>query len=261
MTKLERMLAKEGLYIGGHRGWSTKYPENTLLAVKEACELGVDLIEVDVYLTKDNIPVVCHDKKLERCSTGTGLVHEHTLEELKQLDFGIHRGPQFEGIKLPTLKQFYEMMLDYPEVLLNIDCKVYERTLETAEAAIAMAMDMGIYDRCVFNSIDCDVVIAMTNKYGRRWVGAPHDYPWRRNFSEEFMKKVWGICIPYEMLDWEHVNYYRECDIAIVMTPCDTPEQVEYTMQFSPTMPMPDDPRAYIKLAQEKGIWTPWKKD
>ena len=260
MTKLERMLSQQGLFIGGHRGFSSHYPENTLLAVKEACELGVDLIEVDIYLTKDNIPVVCHDRKLERCSTGKGWVNEHTLEELKQLDFGIHRGVQFEGLKLPTLKQFYEMMLDYPEVLLNIDCKVYERTQDTAEAAIALAKDMGLWDRCVFNSIDCGVVVAMTKKYGKRWVGAPHDYPSIKNFSEEYMNNVWGICLPYRMLDWEHVNAYREHGIAIVMTPCDTPEQVQYTMQFNPTMPMPDDPRAYIKMAQEKGIWTPWKK-
>lgn len=259
MTRLEKLLAQQGLFIGGHRGFSAVYPENTLLAVREACELGVDLVEVDVYLSRDNVPVICHERQLEGCSNGKGLVDEHTLEELKCLDFGIHRGAAFEGLRLPTLRQFFEMMLDYPQVLMNIDCKVYERTLETAEAAIAMAMDMGVYDRCIFNSIDCDVVIAMTRRYGRRWVGAPHDYPWRVHFSEEFMKQVWGICIPYKMLTQERVDYYRECGIAIVSTPADTPEQVSHTMQFSPTLPMPDDPRAYMQMAREKGLWTPWK--
>jgi len=70
MTKLERLLACDGLFIGGHRGFSSEFPENTLLAVQEACKLGVDLIEVDVYLSKDNVPVIAHDEHLERCSTG-----------------------------------------------------------------------------------------------------------------------------------------------------------------------------------------------
>ena len=77
--------------------------------------------------------------------------------------------------------------------------------------------------------------------------------------SDEQLEGVSGGNVLY--VPSTHAEIDRECDIAIVMTPCDTPEQVEYTMQYSPTMPMPDDPRAYIQMAQEKGIWTPWKKD
>ena len=80
MTRLEKLLAQQGLFIGGHRGFSAVYPENTLLAVREACELGVDLVEVDVYLSRDNVPVICHERQLEGCSNGKGLVDEHTLE-------------------------------------------------------------------------------------------------------------------------------------------------------------------------------------
>ena len=50
MTKLERLLRRDGLFIGAHRGYSERYPENTLLAVQEGIALGVDLVEVDVYL-------------------------------------------------------------------------------------------------------------------------------------------------------------------------------------------------------------------
>lgn len=260
MSKLERLLQKEGLFIAGHRGFSAVYPENTLLAVKEAVDLGVDLVEVDVYLSRDGVPVIAHDQHLDRCSTGTGLVHEHTLEELKRLDFGVHRGTAYEGLHLPTLEQFLTFMRDYPQVLMDIDFKCYPKTMDTVCAAMPMIERMGMIDRCVFNCIDCNVVLYITEHYGRRVIGAPHDYPWRVNFSEAFMKNVWGICIPYNMLDWEHVNYYRDEGIAIVLTPCDNPEQVRYAMQFNPTLPLCDDPRAYMRIAQEQGIWTPWKK-
>ena len=50
MTKLERLLRREGLFIGAHRGYSERYPENALLSVQTGIALGVDLVEVDVYL-------------------------------------------------------------------------------------------------------------------------------------------------------------------------------------------------------------------
>lgn len=260
MTKLEKMLAQDGLFVGAHRGFSAVYPENTLLAVKEAVELGVDLIEVDVYMSKDGIPVIAHDQHLERCSSGTGLVHQHTLAELKQLDFGVHRGAAYEGLRLPTLRQFLEFMRDYPEVLIDIDCKYYDLSLETAHAAIEMIEEMGMMDRCVFNCVDCNVVCKVSDKIGRRFIGAPHDHRWCMGRSEEYMEKVWGICMPYRELDDAHAALYRERGIAIIVTPCDTEEKVRFAMQYQPTIALADDPRAYMKLAREQGIWTPWKK-
>lgn len=260
MNKLERLLAKQGLFIGAHRGFSAVYPENTLLAVKEAVALGVDLIEVDVYLSRDGVPVIAHDCDLQRCSTGTGLIHEHTLKELKELDFGIHRGVEYEGIKLPTLEQFLAFMKDYPEILMDIDFKRFARTIDTVKAAIPMIERMGLMDRCVFNCIDCDVVLYITERYGRRVIGAPHDYKYCINYSDAYMKNVWGICLPSYQQDWEHVSYYRDEGIAIVLTPCDTEEQVRKCMQFDPTLPLCDHPAAYMRMAREKKLWTPWKE-
>ena len=250
MTKLERLLACDGLFIGGHRGFSSDYPENTLLAVQEACKLGVDLIEVDVYLSKDNVPVIAHDEHLERCSTGKGLVGDYTLKELKQLDFGIHRGAAFEGLRLPTLEQFLDMMRGYPEVLLNIDFKVYSRTLDTVERVMPIMKETGMDDRAIYNCIDCEIVRHIAIKYGKKTVSAPHDFPWRVNYvpgPNGSFQYMWGICIPIDMLDKAHVDLYRENGIAIVCTPADTPEQVDLAMSLNVTLPMPDDPREYLK--------------
>ena len=59
--------------ITAHRGFSGQYPENTILAFEKALDLGVDLIEFDLYGSKDNVPVVLHDRTLDRTSNGTGL--------------------------------------------------------------------------------------------------------------------------------------------------------------------------------------------
>ena len=252
MTKLEKLLRRDGLFIGAHRGYSARYPENTLLAVQEGIALGADLVEVDVYLSHDGVPVIAHDSHLERCSNGTGNIHDYTLRELKQLDFGVHRGIVYEGLHLPTLEQFLNYMRDYPDVLMDIDFKVYDYTLDTVKAALPLIEQMGMLDRCVFNCIDCDIVSYLTGRVGRRVIGAPHDYPWRVNYhpgENGTLSELWGICIPYSMLDDAHVQLYREHDIAIICTPADTPEQVARAMHYQVTLPLCDDPRAYLRAA------------
>ena len=69
-----------------HRGFSGKYPENTMLAFRKALEAGADGIELDVQLTKDGQVVIIHDEKVDRTTNGTGNVRDYTLEELRKLD-------------------------------------------------------------------------------------------------------------------------------------------------------------------------------
>ena len=68
-----------------HRGFSGKYPENTMLAFRKALECGADGIEMDVQLTKDGELVVIHDERVDRTTNGTGNVRDYTLEELQKL--------------------------------------------------------------------------------------------------------------------------------------------------------------------------------
>ncbi|WP_059105551.1 glycerophosphodiester phosphodiesterase [Shouchella shacheensis] len=85
-----------------HRGYSAKYPENTLSAFEAAIELGFSHIEIDVHLSKDSVPVVMHDKTINRTTDGKGLINAYTLAELKTL-----RVKQKE--RIPTLLETLEL--------------------------------------------------------------------------------------------------------------------------------------------------------
>ena len=74
--------------VVGHRGWLAKYPENTLVSLRAALELGVDAIEFGLHLSRDGHLVVIHDAKLDGITNGQGPVQEKTLAELKRLDAG-----------------------------------------------------------------------------------------------------------------------------------------------------------------------------
>ena len=64
--------------IFAHRGYSERYPENTMLAFKKAYEAGADGIELDVQLTKEGTVVVIHDERIDRTTDGTGFVRDYT---------------------------------------------------------------------------------------------------------------------------------------------------------------------------------------
>ncbi len=81
-----------------HRGASAYEPENTLRSFKRAIEMGVDMIEFDVQLSRDRHLVIMHDEKLDRTTNGEGLVKDKTVSELKKLDAGM-------GESVPTLEE------------------------------------------------------------------------------------------------------------------------------------------------------------
>ena len=95
-----------------HRGHSIAYPENPLEAYRTAIELGVEMIECDVNITRDGKLVMMHDPTLDRTTTGMGKVSASTWEEIQQLDAGIKFKPEFAGVRVPSTE---ETLLLYKE--------------------------------------------------------------------------------------------------------------------------------------------------
>lgn len=108
--------------VFAHRGFSGRYPENTMLAFEKACEAGADGIELDVQLTKDGEIVIIHDESVLRTTGVEGSVSGFTLEEIKKLDASyIYRGQQ--GVNpIPTLREYFEMVKD-KDIVTNIELK------------------------------------------------------------------------------------------------------------------------------------------
>ena len=95
--------------VVAHRGASGHAPENTLAAIQLAADHGATWIEIDVNISRDGIPVLFHDDGLGRCSNGSGLVIEHTLETLKLLDTGSWFADEFKGERIATLDECLQL--------------------------------------------------------------------------------------------------------------------------------------------------------
>ena len=109
------------LYFG-HRGYSGKYPENTLPAFEKAIEAGADGIELDVQYSKDGKLVIMHDETVDRTTNGTGYLKDKTLEELKTLDASFKFHDETGFVSVPTLCEYFDLVKD-KDIITNIELK------------------------------------------------------------------------------------------------------------------------------------------
>jgi glycerophosphoryl diester phosphodiesterase len=97
-------------FIASHRGGGANAPENTLPAISAALAAGFDYVEVDVALTADRHAVLLHDATLDRTTDGSGLLAEHTLEQVRSLDAGAWFAPEYAGTSVPTFTEFLDVL-------------------------------------------------------------------------------------------------------------------------------------------------------
>ncbi|ADU29881.1 glycerophosphodiester phosphodiesterase family protein [Evansella cellulosilytica] len=112
--------------IIAHRGNKQYYPENTMISFHSAAMYPIDGIEFDLQLTKDEIPVVIHDDKIDRTTNGTGSVSSYTFDELKKYDAGSWFHSRFRGERIPSLEEVVHWAKD-KELTLHIELKRQKR--------------------------------------------------------------------------------------------------------------------------------------
>ncbi len=122
--------------IIGHRGACAYAPENTLESIHTAADIGAQWVELDVKLTRDGVPVIFHDETLERTTNGSGNMADTLYEDLRQLEAGSWFADGFTGIKIPTLEEALDVLLERG-LGLNLEIKPCPgREVETAEIAL-----------------------------------------------------------------------------------------------------------------------------
>lgn len=89
----------------GHRGALGHAPENTLVGIRKAKELGCSWVEFDCMLTLDKVVILNHDDTLDRTTNGTGLVSDTPLVAIRRLDAGSWFDPSFTGTPVPTFDE------------------------------------------------------------------------------------------------------------------------------------------------------------
>ncbi len=135
----------EGTQVIAHRGGGGERPENTMLAFQHAQEIGVDILEFDIQITRDEVLVVIHDDTVDRTTNGSGRVGDFTYEQLRQLDAGYHFAQsdpdgddlihpyRAKGLRIPSLE---EVLADFSDLKMLIEIKGEETNAARSLCAI-----------------------------------------------------------------------------------------------------------------------------
>ena len=138
-----------------HRGFSGKYPENTLLAFRKAIEAGADGAELDVHLTKDNELVVIHDERIDRTTDGEGFVADYTYGELSRFDASATFKDVYGFNKIPTLREYFELVKPVDGFITNIELKTGFNEYPGIEQAVYdLIREFGLEDRTIISSFN-----------------------------------------------------------------------------------------------------------
>ncbi|PIU48041.1 MAG: hypothetical protein COS94_04230 [Candidatus Hydrogenedentes bacterium CG07_land_8_20_14_0_80_42_17] len=141
-------------YLIGHRGALELYPENTLISLKSAIEMGIEIIEFDVQMSRDGELIIIHDDTVDRTTDGKGFVYEMTTEEIRLFDAGTKFSPSFAGEKIPILDEVLKLSAS-SNIALNIEIKngpvFYENI---ALKIVRKVLEFDLRDRTVISSFD-----------------------------------------------------------------------------------------------------------
>ena len=167
-----------------HRGFSGKYPENTMLAFQKAYEAGADGIELDVQLTKDGQVVVIHDEKVDRTTNGTGLVRDYTLEELRKLDASYIYTGEMGFNPIPTFEEYCAWVAG-TDLVTNVELKTGVYSYPGIEEKVwELLQKYQLEEKVIISSFNHFSVLRMKElapslKYGlleESWLLAPGAY-------------------------------------------------------------------------------------
>lgn len=129
----------EKIYTIAHRGASGYAPENTMPAFELAIQMNTDYIELDIQLTKDQVPVVIHDGTVNRTTNGKGYVKDLTLEQISKLDAGSWFNEQYpmfardkyEDLRIPTLEEVFERFGKEVDYMIEIKDPTLNSNIES----------------------------------------------------------------------------------------------------------------------------------
>ncbi len=226
--------------ICAHRGFSTVAPENSLPAFGAAVAMGAQEIEFDLWPTKDGEIVSCHDATLERVSTGEGLIFEHTLAELQQLDFGVKFGEKFKGLRIVRFEEILQRLGG--RTVMNIHVKPlgrpYDRPLMEKIVALIRRYDCARHcyfmlepddDILTFRACAPEIPVCVGHDFSRPWaivdraiaLGAQKVQLFKPYFDQEMIDKAHAhgiLCNVFWADDPDEARRYLDMGIDTILT-------------------------------------------
>ncbi len=212
----------------GHRGSRGLSPENTIPSFRLGISYGIDGIELDVHLSKDNKLIVMHDETVDRTTDGHGKIHDMSYEQIKALDAGVKFGSQWKGTRVPLLGEVFDEFGS--SILYKVEIKHSSKVYPDIERILLEEIDRhSLKDRVQIISFDFDSLKNVRDldkgiELGIIIFGKPDWFTGiARNLNAKWIQAFYGLVFP------EDVNTIHKNGMKIgVWTPDSEDEIKEY---------------------------------
>ncbi len=195
--------------VYGHRGASKYAPENTIAAFELALQQGAQAFELDTMLSADGIPVVIHDRTVDRTTNSSGKVDQLSTKKLRTLNAGSTFSPKFTNEKIPLLEETFSIFKN--RALINVELKNYHNPFDMLpEKVFEIVKRIDIFDQLLFSSSNPSnlnrirhlipgvpvALICSTGAFGYlsrsklfSWISPDYIHPYFKDISESFIEK------------------------------------------------------------------------
>ncbi len=234
------------IIVEGHRGYRSKYPENSLVSFEAAMDLGVDAFEFDIRMSKDGVPVIMHDSDTYRVSGEHVVIEESTLSRLKELDIGKKLyGEDFAGTRIPTLKEVLALVKSKnPEFKLGVEFKSYEENC--VDISVSMLKEYGLFHNCWFYCFNARIIKYIKTRYNGTTMGYP-DFQ-MKEFEPDSYKYYDEIGLDTKFLNSEILDIYLKKGLPIHYYCADDEKTVRSAIQNGASLITANDPVPLLKV-------------
>jgi glycerophosphoryl diester phosphodiesterase len=265
------------ILVHGHRGARAAMPENTLPAFEYALAQGVDALELDLAVTKDNILVVSHDPELNAkiCSGPAGLPHvirQLTLAQVRDFDCGSKQNAEFPkqktvpGTKVPTFDEVL-MLAKKSKVDLNVETKIFPSKPELtpspeefAKLVIDAVRKHKMESRLILQSFDWRTLtaakaIAPKVRLSALYPSGMSDAALKKDYISEAHALGFGIVSPhFRLTNKAEVEKAHKLGMQVVPWTANEAKIWDQLIEAKSDAIITDDPAALIAYLKQKGL-------
>jgi glycerophosphoryl diester phosphodiesterase len=259
------------ILVEGHRGARAVMPENSLPAFEYAIRVGADVLELDVWVTADDVLVVHHDPLINAAICegpgGERTIRKLTLEQVRQWDCGAKKNPEFPrqeprpGTRIPTLEEVLSLA-PKGSFLFNIEMKsqparqeLQPAPEEYARLVAEMIRKHRLERRVIVQSFDFALLralraVAPELRRAALYAGLPREFP-------DLAKEAGDTQIVsphYSLVTGERVRRAREARLEVVPWTANTPEMWDKLIEAGVDGIITDDPKGLLDHLRARGL-------